>query len=299
MKITTPLRVCFVLPGLHRACRGAETAFEAVASELAGRPDFSVTLFGGGEPRDGERYRFVHVPCLERAYFEKWPRMPLFRNEYRWEEASFALGLWRAFRPEAFDLSVTCSYPFTNWVLRSAGARGCRHVFVTQNGDWPVRRANAEYRFFSCDGLVCTNPVYFSRHRMAWKSALIPNGFHPEHNKPGGACREQFGLPQKAKIVLAVSALIPAKRVPEAVSAVARLPDVFLVVAGDGPERETVAEIADRLLPGRFLRLSLPARRHSAVFMSRLWGQGSQLSRMILRPRAGFFRRRLQAPIRG
>ena len=75
----------------------------------------------------------------------------------------------RADRPADFDLTVTCSYPFVNWLLR-ARRRGGRpaHVFVTQNGDWPAQRVNAEYRWFDCDGLVCTNPEYFERHRAAW-----------------------------------------------------------------------------------------------------------------------------------
>ena len=266
MKISSPLRVCFALPGLHRACRGAETAFEAVADELAKNSGFEVTLIGSGKPREGERYRFVHAPSLERTRFERWPQVSLLRNEYRWEELSFVPGLWRAYRAEDFDVSVTCSYPFTNWVLRAGGGRRGKHVFVTQNGDWPVRRLNAEYRLFSCEGLVCTNPDYFRRHGDAWKSVLIPNGFHPEKIKPDACSRAQFGLPTDVKIVLMVSALIPSKRVLEALVAVARVPNVFFVVAGDGPQREAFCEIAERFLPGRHLRISLPSQEMAALY---------------------------------
>jgi glycosyltransferase involved in cell wall biosynthesis len=40
---------------------------------------------------------------------------------------------------------------------------------------------------------------------------------------------------------------------------VAEVPDAFLVVAGDGPERRKVDQMADALLPGRFMRLVLPS----------------------------------------
>jgi len=48
-------RVAMVLPGLHRVRRGAEVAFESVASELALIPGFEVTLIGTG-PADPARH---------------------------------------------------------------------------------------------------------------------------------------------------------------------------------------------------------------------------------------------------
>ena len=39
-------RVLFCLPGLHRVNRGAEVAFESIASELAREAAFEVTLLG-------------------------------------------------------------------------------------------------------------------------------------------------------------------------------------------------------------------------------------------------------------
>ena len=44
---------------------------------------------------------------------------------------------------------------------------------MTQNGDWPAFRTGGECRFFSCDGLVCINPVYERNHRDRWRTALI------------------------------------------------------------------------------------------------------------------------------
>ena len=48
-----------------------------------------------------------------------------------------------------------------------------------------------------------------------------------------------------------ISALIPSKNVAGGIKAVANLRDVVLVVAGDGPERAALAELAAKLLPGR------------------------------------------------
>lgn len=54
-----------------------------------------------------------------------------------------------------------------------------------------------------------------------------------------------------------VSALIPTKRVEVGIAAVARVPNAHLVVAGDGPLRETIAATAAELLPGRFTQVSV------------------------------------------
>jgi len=253
-------RVLFALPGLHSVARGAEVAFEAVATGLAVNHGWDVVMVGSGEPRDGTPYRFMRVPAAPRERFEKWPMFPPFRSEFRWEEATFAWNLRKALARTTADVSVTCSYPFVNWVLRRMRRETgtpTRHVFVTQNGDHPALRTNSEYRFFRCDGLVCTNPQFFERNQSTWHSTLIPNGVDTERFRPGPADRAAFGLPENVPIVVMASALIPSKQVPLAVKAVAKLPGVFLAIAGDGPERATVDALAHELLPGRYLRTTL------------------------------------------
>src|SRR4051794_22432571 len=133
------MRILFALPGLLRVDRGAEIAFLSIASELARRGD-EVTLIGSGPPRPDALYQYLQVPISSRERFERLPRLPVFRSETVWEEATFVPGLLRAYDPSAYDVTVTCSFPFTNWVLRkrTAGQRRPAHVFVTQNGDWPA-----------------------------------------------------------------------------------------------------------------------------------------------------------------
>ncbi len=265
------MRIQFVLPGLHRTARGAEAAFESIAGALAVTGLDEVTVIGSGRERAGSPYRFRHVPSVRRERFERFPRLPLLRNEFVYEELSFMPGLVNAYRPSTADVTVTCSYPFVNWYLSRWPPRGLRrpkHVFVTQNGDWPAFSDDLEYRFFSCDGLVCTNPDYFERNRHRWRSSLIPNGVDVARYSPGPGDRERFGIPEDRKVVLMVSALAESKRVAAGIEAAASIPDTFLVVAGDGPARRKIGQMAEALLPGRFMRLVLPSSDMPELYRS-------------------------------
>jgi glycosyltransferase involved in cell wall biosynthesis len=207
-------RVLFALPGMHRVRRGAEIAFESVATEMASLPRFEITVAGSGPPIPGRPYRFLHVPCVPRERFERAPTLPVLRSNYAYEELTWIPGLLLAYAPGDFDITVTCSFPFTNWALRSRlpGRRRPAHVYVTQNGDWPARSRDREFRLFGCDGLVCTNPDYYERNRSRWRSVLVPNGVDASRFAAGPARREHLGLPPGAPVALTVSALIPSKR---------------------------------------------------------------------------------------
>jgi glycosyltransferase involved in cell wall biosynthesis len=263
------MRILFVLPGLHRYHRGAETAFVALASELARAGD-SVTLIGSGEPSPGAPYRFLRAGSVRRERFEAFPAIPPFRNEYAYEELTFIPALLWRLRPADYDVTLTCSYPFTNWILRRPVWRGSRppHVFVTQNGDWPAYATNSEFSFFGCEGLVCTNPDFYERNKSRWRCRIIPNGVHCDRFKPGLAQRQDFGLPEDRLIVLMVSALTPSKRVETGIETVSQIPDAHLVVAGDGPLRQALDATAARLLKGRFTRVSVSPDRMPALYRS-------------------------------
>jgi len=245
------MRIAIVAPGLHRVLRGAEVALEAVARELAQLPDVTVTLFGAGQGRSGEPYRFIHVDNIPRERFERWPRMPIFRHEYAYEELTFLFGLMQQYCPGDFDVTLTCSYPFVNWWLKR-GQKRPAHVFVTQNSDHPAQSDRSEYAWFGCEGLICTNQEYFERNQDLWPSRLITNGVDPERFSPQQADRATFGLPEHVPMALMVSALIPSKRVQEGIRAAAPIPDLHLVICGDGPERDQVATLGHQLMPGRF-----------------------------------------------
>jgi glycosyltransferase involved in cell wall biosynthesis len=263
------MRVLFALPGFHRFDRGAEVALISVATELA-KVGEEVTLIGSGRERIGAPYRFVHAASARREKFESFPSIPILRNEYCYEELTFVPDLLRRYRPADYDVTLTCGYPFTNWVLRRPLWRGRRppHVFVTENGDWPAQARNSEYRYFGCEALVCTNPEFYTRNQQRWRAQLIPNGVDCERFTPGLPQRDAFGLPEDQCIVLMVSALVPYKRVEAGIEAVSKVPDAHLVVAGDGPLRDAANFAAARWLPGRFTRLAVPPDRMPALYRS-------------------------------
>ena len=263
------MRILFALSGLHRYARGAETAFMSVASALA-KAGNSVTLIGSGQPPDMSPYRFLRAASMRRENFESFPAIPILRHEFAYEELTFVPGLLKLYQPAEYDITLTCGYPFTNWVLRRPVLRGIRppHVFVTENGDWPAYSDTSEFRFFGCEGLVCTNPDYYERNKHRWRCRLIPNGVDCDRFRPGPAQRQELGLPGDCLIVLMVSALNSSKRVEIGIQAVSELSDAHLVVAGDGPLRRVIDAEAARLLPGRFTRLSLPPERMPALYRS-------------------------------
>ena len=253
------LGILLALPGLHRFDRGAEVAFMSLACELC-KMGYHVTLAGSGPPREGSPYNYVRIPTVSRTKFSRFPTMPFFRNETAYEDFTFACGVLLWLRRSSFDLTLTCNYPFTNWALRlpAFGGKRPKHIFVTQNGDWPAYATGGEYRWFGCDGLVCTNPDYLKRNERRWRCALIANGVSIERYNHGTTLRARLGIPAGRKIVLMVSALIESKRVGAGVEAIAGMPDVHLIVAGDGPLRPSIDALCRNLAPGRVTILTLP-----------------------------------------
>ena len=250
------MNILFALPGLHRFDRGAEVVFESIAQTIAAAGKHRVTLVGSGERRADRAYDFIHLPAKSRDHFERWPRIPFFRHHFMYEDFTFARGLVNLSAVAEADVTLTCSYPYTNWALRRPRLGKARppHVFVTQNGDWPAQKQGIEPSFFSCEGLICTNPIYYERNQNLWNSTLIPNGADPAAFHPGPERKAALGLPTNAPVVLMVSALEEGKRVLEAIHAMADVPDAFLVVAGDGHLRDEVDKLASERLPGRFIR---------------------------------------------
>ncbi len=258
------MRVLVALPGLHRVNRGAEVALEEVAARVASRPDLDVTLFGMGAPRANQLYRYRQLRGIGREYFERFPRVPYLRDQFAYEELFFVPQLYWNYRPEEYDVTVTCGYPYTNWILRSKRQRACApaHVFITQNGDWMVQAKNSEFKHFSCDALVCTNPEYYDRHWDKYRHCvLIPNGVDTARFSPGPSHRGQFGIPESAPLVLTVSALSGSKHVLDGIRAVAELSDAWMIVAGDGEQRNEVDALGRELLGNRYCRLMLPRKR--------------------------------------
>lgn len=266
------LRIAMMLPGLGRVQRGAETAFLELARSLSRDPDLEITLFGAGNAVP-EGLRLHQAACPPRERFEGWPRFPGLRNENQFEELAFILSLTarRLYRPGDYDAVVGCSYPWVNWYLGWTGrSRGPKRIFSTQNGDYMAASKAGVARWFDCDGLICINPEQLARNRGrgSHPTALIPNGVDPEeYHPPDGTEPVDPRIPTDQPVVLMVSALIPDKRIDAGVRGVARVPEAFLVIAGDGRDRAAVAALAEQEIPGRYLLLgSIPRSEMPALY---------------------------------
>lgn len=249
----------FALPGMHRVNRGAEVALENIGVQLSAL-DNRVTIVGSGPVRPGAPYNYHSVRCLSRERLTRLPEWALFHHEFMYEDATFAPGLAALMRKVAVEATLTCSYPYSSWALRAhrPGRQRPAHVFVTQNGDWPAVGDGFPSRWFRCEGLVCTNPVYYARNQDRWRCALIPNGVDVRRFSPGPPVKERFGLPADRPVVLMVSALRLGKFVDRGIKSVAATTDAFLVLAGDGPQRGELEALAADLLPGRHAFVTLP-----------------------------------------
>ncbi len=263
------MRVGVLLPGLHRVHRGAEVALESIADGLANL-GHDVLVIGGGPPAPHRPYRYQQSAYIDRRHFERAPSFPPFRNEAAYEELTFAIGLLAQRPYRSLDVTLSCGYPFLNWLLTRSPFGGARppHVFVTENGDAPAALDRSEFRYFRCDGLVCTNPEFEERNREKWTTALIPNGVDVDNFSPGPSRRMELGLPASATVVLMVSALIETKHVAEGLRAVSTLDDTFLLLVGDGPLRTEVDQLADLVLPGRYRRITVPATQMPDIYRS-------------------------------
>jgi glycosyltransferase involved in cell wall biosynthesis len=112
--------------------------------------------------------------------------------------------------------------------------------------------------------------------------AVIPNGvpagsFAPSDQAAKAAARESFGLAPERPVVLSIAALVPEKGVDLVIDAVATLPDVQLLVAGDGPARADLERAARRLVPDRCVfagSLADPAPAYAAADLVVLASRG-------------------------
>ncbi|QGG95999.1 glycosyltransferase family 4 protein [Actinomarinicola tropica] len=263
------MKVLVSFPGLHRVHRGAEVALEAIGDGLA-RRDHDVVVHGSGPIRHDRAYRYRRTPVIDRERLSGLPSLPLLREPSSYESLGFNLAALARLRTGRFDATITGGFPWDNLFLRRP-ARGGRppHVFVTENGDWPALLDEGDARLFSCDALVCTNPLYLERNRERWNCELIPNGVDVDRFSPGDPDRDRLGLPRDRPLVLIVSALIPSKRVEDGIRAVAALDDAALVVAGVGPLEAEVERLGAELLgPDRFQRRSFAHDDMPALYRS-------------------------------
>lgn len=88
------------------------------------------------------------------------------------------------------------------------------------------------------------------------KVHVIPNArssavYRPPEDGERESARLELGFAGSRRVLATVGSLAPEKRVHLVIEALAHLPDCVLVVAGDGPLRGELQELADRTAPDR------------------------------------------------
>ena len=111
------------------------------------------------------------------------------------------------------------------------------------------------------DAIISVNEKqkeYFIRKGVnAHKIHVIPNGVDTELFKPRNktALRKKLDLPLNKKIILFIGALIPLKDIDTFIAATKTIPDVKIVMLGEGPLRKKIEkELPHALLPGTVSR---------------------------------------------
>ena len=217
-----------------------------------------------------ERGLRSEVRCLEPAEAE--PRLPVAV----FGKSRFSPTGLRALRRSAKQARVVVAHGSNTLLACGAGlvATGVPYVY-TSIGDpryWAgtsLRRTRARWLIRRAAAVVAISPgaheILVQHYRLDPRRVhVIPNGrsaadFAPSDFRRRQAARKQLGLPATVDLVAVVGALSPEKRVDDAITAVARLPDVALVIAGDGPERPALETLAHRVAPGRVYFLGATA----------------------------------------
>ena len=146
------------------------------------------------------------------------------------------------------------------WMGRAAAAvpRGGWTLIGRLGGYYDLRR------FRRCHHLVANTPAL-----AAWICAqgvapsrvhTLPN-FAPDHAGVAAADRSAFGIPADVPLLLGLGRLHPVKGFDILLRALALLPDAYCLIAGDGPERARLVQLADTL--GVTARLRLPGWRQN------------------------------------
>ncbi|MFJ6699569.1 glycosyltransferase [Streptomyces sp. NPDC091272] len=241
------MRALHVITGL--GVGGAEQQLRLVLRHLPAHCDV-VTLTNPGPVADGLRADGVHVTHLGMHGNRDLTALPR---------------LVRLIRRGRYDLVHTHLYRACVYGRIAARLAGVRTCVATEHS---LGRAEIEGRplgrgtralYLATERLgsatVAVSGTVAARLREwgvpASRIHVVPNGIDAalfRHDAGSRAStRAALGVPQDAFVVGGVGRLVPGKRFDVLVRAVAALPGAQLLLAGDGPERESLRSLAARL----------------------------------------------------
>jgi glycosyltransferase involved in cell wall biosynthesis len=180
----------------------------------------------------------------------------------------FAPRTLRALRRAAVESTLVVAHGSSTLLACAVALAGTGRPFVYRNiGDpayWaasPTRRARVGLFLRRAAGVVAVSEGAASEIAGRFgvspdRIAVIPTGVPAARCPPADPerrrrARTDLLLEEEARVIAVIGALSPEKNVALAIDCVAAMPDVQLVVAGEGPERAELEERAIGRAPGR------------------------------------------------
>jgi len=178
-----------------------------------------------------------------------------------------AMATLRALRREAQRSRLVVAHGSDAVAATAIATIGTRSKFVYRNiGDprfWlstPLRRAGMRFFLRRASAVVALWPGSRDALRELGtadrKIRIIPTGvpasrFAPVDERRRTAARHHLGIENGAVTVVYIGSLSGEKNVDAAITAVAGIPAMRLLVVGDGPDRSELEALASRAAPGR------------------------------------------------
>ncbi len=130
-----------------------------------------------------------------------------------------------------------------SWATRASrlmpNYKGC--IKISRLGDYPT---NLSY-FKNTDILVCNTPGIGEHvRRIGWKRGVEVISNFTDTERVAPIDRKSLNTPEGVPVVMSMGRFVPRKRFALLTEAVAKLPGVFLWLAGDGEEMENVRKRA-------------------------------------------------------
>jgi glycosyltransferase involved in cell wall biosynthesis len=250
--------------GFARALAGSGHEVEVLA------PEPSEPRLGPPPAIDGvrvEQVAYLRPRSLQQTFYGAGVPDNLRADARAWlGPLPFTLALGRAVLARRARWDVVVSHFGVPCGLVAAALRGSRrHVCVLHSADvhalatLPLGAQLAGALIAGCDvpwfvselgrrRVLDRLPAELAR-RAAAKSVMQPLGFDPPPSDPDGALRartrERLGLSRFT--LLTIARLVPVKGLLPAIASIAHRGDLEWLIAGDGPERAALAQLAERV----------------------------------------------------